>query len=176
MKSILLALLAIAAAVAQAAVTSGPAAGSAPMLTIDPANVDGAPYCVTCEAGTEPAVVAFLTRDDGPTRALLAQLSEQAKAHEAAKLHVTAIILGDAHTAHGLLTYAGEHRLRVPIARVDRRSEDLKPWAINAEATNTVVLFQQHKVVRSLANLSADKLGEHVAQLVAAGGETRPHH
>src|ERR1039458_9757979 len=72
--------------------TSGPAKGSAPMLTIKPINRDGDAYCLTCDGGLHPLVVALLRRSDEATQKLLTQLAAQAKASADKQLHATIVI------------------------------------------------------------------------------------
>lgn len=159
--------VAVAVAVtAVAAATSGPDKGSSPMLSIQPANQTGEAYCVTCKSGRNPAVVAFLTANDEATQKLLVALADEAKRGRDKHLTVTAIVLGSGSAPQGLVDFAKEQHLDLPVAVLPRDDEGLESWKIDDEVSNTVVFFHHHRVDHSVADLSADKLSRHVDDLL----------
>ncbi len=159
--------LTIGATALWSAATSGPDKGSSPMLTIQPANRDGQPYCLTCKAGLNPAVVVFATKNDEATQKLLLALDEQAKAGAERKLNATAVLVGAGETPDALVAFAKDKKLSYPVAVVAADADGLKPWKLNADVSTTTVLLKGHKVDHSVADLAADKLAEQVAALLS---------
>lgn len=151
-----------------AAETSGPDKGTSPMLTIKPANRDGAAYCLTCKAGLNPAVVVFATKNDEATQKLLLALDEQAKAGAEKKLQATAVIVGTGEAPDALVAFAKDKKLSYPVAVVAADNDGLAPWKLNAKVADTVVFLKGHKVDHSAADLPADKLAEQVTALLGA--------
>lgn len=158
--------LLVAVAMTAALAASGPEAGSgAPMLGIDAFNDTGGKYCVTCRAGTKPAVMAFVKTADDATKALLTELDKQYAAGQERNLGGAVVILaGDG--ADALQAYVKDQGLKIPAAVVAADNQQLPKWKLDQAAANTVVLLKDHKVRESLANVAAGDVGGKVAELL----------
>jgi len=160
----------LVSAVTWAAETSGPDKGSAPMLMIKPFNQDGDAYCVTCQAGLDPLVVAFVTKNDEAAQKLLSALAEEAKSAADRHLHADIVVLGGGTEADALTAWIKDQKLPVAAACVAADDKSLEPWKINGQVANTVVLFKGHKVEASFADLAAGDLAGQVKTIVGDGG------
>lgn len=148
------------------ALASGPAKGSSPMLSIQPANRTGDAYCVTCESGQDPSVVAFLTQNDEASQKLLVALSEQAERRRDQHLTVTAIVIGEGAVPQALVDYVKEHELAVPLAVLPSDAEGLDDWQLSDQVHNTVVFLNHHKVDHAATNLSPYGLDQEIHDLL----------
>lgn len=147
-------------------VTSGPAKGPAAMLHFKPLNVDTNDYCVTCKAGTDPNVVAFVTKADDDTKKLLKTLDAQLKAGKDKSLHA-AVVIVEGEGAKALASFVADEKLAVPAGVVDATKNKLFPkWKINDKASNTVVYLKEHAVDHSVANTSAGDLEKGIKDLL----------
>ncbi|MBI2301253.1 MAG: hypothetical protein HYU66_20285 [Armatimonadetes bacterium] len=138
--------------------SSGPDKGASLMLPIKPFNQHIDEYCVVCKAGNDPLVLAFVTRNDDATKALLARLSDAYKKGKDMHLNVAIVIVGSGEQADGLRRWVVDHKLPVPAAVLPSDNKGLQPWKINPNVSNTVVFMREKKVQAVAVNLKADGL------------------
>lgn len=149
------------------AVESGLSQGAeVPTIHIDAFNDNRGSFCVTCEAGRKPAVVAFVTVCNDETKALLSALDKAYTDNREKKLYAGVVILGNGECAKSLKSYVETNKLTVPTAHVAATTDEIKKWKLNDEAASTTFFITGHKVQANAANLAAGKVAEHVGQIL----------
>lgn len=149
------------------AATSGPAKGSeAPLLNMDAINDSQGEYCVTCQAGLQPTVVAFVSKNDKATRDLMLAVNSQWKANRSKSLHGAIVIVNRSADAAKLKAFAQSQKLTVPTGVLGPAQGDMPDWKLNSAVPTTVVLVKRHKIVESAPNLAAAAVKGRVANLV----------
>lgn len=169
-----IAALMLGGSLAEAALVSGPGGGAAPMLTVTPVDTKEAPYCVTCQADTNPTVVVFTSKNDEATQKLIAELAKQVETRREQHLVATVVLLGTVEQNSGLVAYAREQKLILPLATTALDSTELKDWKLNPRATTTTVFINQHKVHHSVADLKATKLSKQIDVLLTTSRNADP--
>lgn len=158
----------------QAAQSGPPAGAGAPMLEVDAVNDQTGRYCITCEAGQEPLVIAFVKANDDVAKRLIQAVAAQHRAHAQHGLHAAVVFVGGPEAFANLARWAREQRIVVPLARVPAGAEALQSWHLNAQVKTTTVLCRGHRVHASVADLDPATLGNRVGQIL--GGDGHPHH
>ncbi len=149
------------------AATSGPTAGDhAPMLEVDAVNDRRGAFCLTCEAGQEPNVLIFATRNDDQTKALISAVHRSVRANQAKKLHGAVVFTGAQAAFDNLAGWARQQQMTLPLARLAAGAEPLRPWKLNREVNNTTVFILEHDVHHSVADLAADRVGQQVGTIL----------
>ncbi|MCC7495808.1 MAG: hypothetical protein IT204_25880 [Fimbriimonadaceae bacterium] len=153
--------------VALAAETSGlPKGSEVPTIHIDAFNDNRGEFCVTCEAGRKPAVVAFVSKADDATKKLMAALNKSFVDNKSKRLYAGIIILGNGDAAKTLKAYAQNAKLTIPTAHVTAATDEIKQWKLNSKVASTTFLIDDHKVQRNAANLPAAQVAAAVKAIM----------
>ncbi len=157
----------LAVGLAYAGETSGLGKGEeVPTIHIDAFNDSRGNYCVTCEAGKRPAVVSFVTAADDATKKLMKALDAGYKANRDKRLFAGIVILGDGEAAKALRQFASDSGLQIPTGQIAGETNEVKRWKLNSKVSSTTFFISQHKVQANLADLDADQVGDHLADIV----------
>ena len=136
-----------------------------PTIHLDAFNDDRGVYCVTCEAARSPAVVAFVSKADAQTAALMSALDEVYQAKREEHLYGSIIIVGEGKDAKALRKYAEEHQFAIPTAQMNPKVDELKLWNLDQGAASSTYFIVGHSVKTRAANLDAAKVPENVQSL-----------
>lgn len=150
---------------ARAGQTSGLEPGAeVPTIHIDAFNDDRGTFCVTCEAGKKPALVAFVKANDESTRDLMTAVDDAFKANQEKRLYAGIVILGSGEAANALKQHAAA--FSVPTAVAPTVTDEIKKWKLSDAAASTVFYITGHKVHTAVADGAADDVADHVAAIV----------
>lgn len=138
----------------------------APMIHIDAFNDDQGAFCVTCQAGRNPAVVAFVRTNNEATQKLLNALDEAYRANKDKKLFAGVVILGDGEAAAALKKYITDQGLKIPAAILAGDSKELPKWKVAADKASQVYFIKGHKIAACAQNLAADKVAGQIERIV----------
>jgi hypothetical protein len=146
--------------------TAGPATGSeAPLLHISPFNADGGAYCVTCRAGKQPAVIAFVSHNDEASQQLITAVDAAYRANKDKSLNAAVIVVGGGADADGLKQFVLDHKLAVPAAVAEPGSGDLPQWKLGDKGTSLLCLVNQHKINGDLPTPTPQDVTSGVARI-----------
>jgi len=149
-----------------AAVAAGLAPGTdVPTIHIDAFNDNRGEFCVTCEAGNKPAMVAFVKQNDDTTRKLMAALDKAYKDNKSKRLYAGIVIL-DGGGTKGLKQFVEREKLSIPVAVEKSSDEEIKKWKVDADASRQAYFITKHRVKTNAVDLDAGDVAGHVKGIV----------
>ena len=149
-----------------AAVAAGLAPGTdVPTIHIDAFNDNRGEFCVTCEAGLKPAMVAFVQRNDSETRELMTALDKAYRENKSKRLYAGIVIL-DGGGTKGLKQFVEREKLAIPVAVEKTSDDEIKQWDLDSDATRQAYFILKHRVKSNVVGIEADKVGSNVASIV----------
>ncbi|MCC7491144.1 MAG: hypothetical protein IT204_02290 [Fimbriimonadaceae bacterium] len=168
---VVVALLAVWPALAEAELRSGPQPGETLPGTFEPLNVTGEHagerYCLVCAAGRAPTVMVFARTVNDQTAAFLQRLDAATAAHREQRLGSFAVFLSDATGLEAQLRELAERqRLTTTVLAID---EPAGPdgYELAAAADLTVVLYRAHTVAANHALRAGDLTATAVDRILA---------
>ena len=157
-----------AARAGEAAAQAGLSKGSdVPTIHINPFNSERGMFCVTCEAGQRPTVVAFVTKADDATKQLVTAVDSAYTAnHDKRHLFAGIVVVGSGEDAKAIKDYIVEHKLKVPAGQLSATTGELKQWKLDDSVASTIYFAKGHKVAASLTNPETGAVDEQVKSLL----------
>ncbi|MCZ7599904.1 MAG: hypothetical protein M5U09_22215 [Gammaproteobacteria bacterium] len=135
-----------------AAVAAGLAPGTdVPTIHIDAFNDNRGEFCVTCEAGLKPAMVAFVQKNDKTTRDLVLALDKAYKDNKSKRLYAGIVVL-DGGGAQGLKQFVEREALHPGGDRAGL-GQRIKKWQVDEDATRQAYFIVKHRVKTNAVDL-----------------------
>lgn len=149
-----------------AAVAAGLAPGTdVPTIHIDAFNDNRGEFCVTCEAGLKPAMVAFVQKNDKTTRDLVLALDKAYKDNKSKRLYAGIVVL-DGGGAQGLKQFVEREKLSIPVAIEQASDSEIKKWQVDEDATRQAYFIVKHRVKTNAVDLEAGDVAKHIKGIV----------
>ncbi len=149
-----------------AAVAAGLAPGTdVPTIHIDAFNDNRGEFCVTCEAGLKPTLVAFVEKNDAATRELMTALDKAYRENKSKRLYAGIVVL-DGGGAKGLRQHAEREKLAIPVAIEQASDDEIKKWQLDDDATRQAYFIVKHRVKTNAVDLKAGDVAKNLKGII----------